>query len=215
MTADRSRATRAAYTYAVLVSLIAVYGLSACSTGKSSNAARDQCEATAGVGRCVERNGAWLAIGSVHGTTSTTTSQPPRTTAAVTSSTTPTTSQPTSTAPPVTTTPPPVTTSPPATAPAQLGLPGLPSRTVFCTGGAAQAKYETSSYYISICQSYSGALYYYGENKRTGKSITLPAYASGDGYAADNGAAGYFISYGGLTVTVNGVVKVNEYVLGE
>lgn len=44
----------------------------ACSNDGTDVAARDRCEATAGVGRCVERHGKWLAIGSIDGTTSTT-----------------------------------------------------------------------------------------------------------------------------------------------
>jgi hypothetical protein len=52
--------------------------LPACGKDGIDTAARDRCEATAGVGRCVERDGKWLAIGSIDGTTSTT--APPATT---------------------------------------------------------------------------------------------------------------------------------------
>jgi hypothetical protein len=55
----------------------------ACGEYGADVAARDRCEATAGVGRCVERDGKWLAIGSIDGTTSTT-APPAATTAAPT-----------------------------------------------------------------------------------------------------------------------------------
>ena len=70
------------------------------SSGTGDNAARDQCEQTAGVGRCVQRHGVWRAIGSRNGTsvpattraTTTTTTSPPTT--AVTTSATTTTAAP-------------------------------------------------------------------------------------------------------------------------
>jgi hypothetical protein len=68
--------------HAVLLG-VGVTLLSGCGNG-TDTAARARCEATAGVGKCVERDGKWLAIGSVDGTTSTTTAT---TTSATTAST--------------------------------------------------------------------------------------------------------------------------------
>jgi hypothetical protein len=51
--------------------------------GGEDTAARDKCEAAAGVGNCVEREGEWVPLGSKGGTTSTTarptTTRTPRT----------------------------------------------------------------------------------------------------------------------------------------
>jgi hypothetical protein len=79
----------------LLVGALAV--LSGCGKG-TDDAARNRCEATAGVGKCVERGGKWLAIGSVDGTTSTSTAPTPTTEpATTTTASTTTTTQSTTT----------------------------------------------------------------------------------------------------------------------
>lgn len=57
----------------VLLAIALAVVLPACSDDGADIAARDQCEATAGVGRCVKRHGKWLPIGSIDGTTSSST----------------------------------------------------------------------------------------------------------------------------------------------
>src|SRR5438105_751406 len=70
----------------VVASLVLV---AACGSGSQNTASRDRCEATAGVGHCLQRGGNWVAIGSIKGTlpTTTTTSTPRSTTTQVVRST--------------------------------------------------------------------------------------------------------------------------------
>ena len=86
------RSRRAGIRHAVLA-VIGTALLGACGSSGPSTAQRDQCEATAGVGRCVVRHGKWVALGSV--------AEPTTTAAPVT--TTPTTAKrPPTTRPPTT-----------------------------------------------------------------------------------------------------------------
>ena len=57
----------------VLLAVALAVVVPACSNDGADVAARDRCEATAGVGRCVKRHGKWLAIGSIDGTSTTAT----------------------------------------------------------------------------------------------------------------------------------------------
>jgi hypothetical protein len=97
------------------ISLLALgfFAFTACGGG-NSNVARDGCEVKAGVGRCVERHGKWVAIGSISGTTTTMS---------------PTTTATTAMAVPTSTTSPPsaaiAPSPPPAAAPAPTSPPTL------------------------------------------------------------------------------------------
>ncbi|MCU1451993.1 MAG: hypothetical protein JWN46_139 [Acidimicrobiales bacterium] len=85
---------------------IGVCLLLACSASSTVDlAARDHCERTAGVGRCLLRSGRWVAIGSINGTTSTSLTTTSTTTAVTTTTAARSTTMPsttTATAPPTT-----------------------------------------------------------------------------------------------------------------
>jgi hypothetical protein len=69
--------------FLVLAVLVVASG---CGGGGDDTAARDKCEASAGVGRCLERDGKWVPVGNIDGTT--TTPAPPTTTPESTTTTT-------------------------------------------------------------------------------------------------------------------------------
>ena len=120
-----------------VVVLISVALLSACGSSSGDTAARDRCEALAGVGRCLQRSGRWVPIGSINGTTTTTTTV--RTTTSVSRPTT-TTSTTTTTSPP--TTPETAAATTTATVPPTFAAPS----TYTLTGTLALPPYEVTTY---------------------------------------------------------------------
>ncbi|MDJ0616989.1 MAG: hypothetical protein QNJ63_09620 [Calothrix sp. MO_192.B10] len=74
---------------------------------------------------------------------------------------------------------------------------------------------ETKNFYASICSSAARKLIYTGIDKRSGKSITLPAYTEeGTGYVADAGKYTYYLTGASLSVTKNNRAILNEDVIG-
>ena len=73
------------------LAIVMVGVVSGCSSGGASNAARDKCESVAGVGRCLQRQGKWVPIGSINGTLPATTIATTTTTPSPTTRPTPTT----------------------------------------------------------------------------------------------------------------------------
>lgn len=129
--------------------------LSSGCTDSVDAAARDACEAEAGVGNCVERSGAWVPLGSRNGTTSTTTGR------SEVSDTAPTSTDPeptTTTAPPTTA---PATTAPPPTTPLQRYADALTAIGEEVTDGLGDQFCEQSSAYSFSCDFHavSGLLY--------------------------------------------------------
>lgn len=71
--------------------------------------------------------------------------------------------------------------------------------------------YQTTDYYVTLCQTTSGEDYYFGENKQDSSlQITLQAQDDNGTYTATNKGYTYQVDGQDLVVTNNGQTKIDQ-----
>lgn len=71
--------------------------------------------------------------------------------------------------------------------------------------------YQTTGFYVTLCQTASGDDYYFGESKQdSSEQITLPAEDDGGTYTATNNGYTYQVDGQDLTVTDNGQTLIDQ-----
>ena len=73
-------------------------------------------------------------------------------------------------------------------------------------------RFTTSGFVVTICWA-DGGYWYHGSDRDEDRSIALVADVSGDGYAAWSGDVRYWVGLGGLVVTDDGDVILDESVV--
>ena len=78
-------------------------------------------------------------------------------------------------------------------------------------GSTLIAAYQTTDYYVTLCQTTSGEDYYFGENKQDSSlRITLPAHDDNGTYTATNKGYAYQVDGQDLVVTHDGKTEIDQ-----